>query len=466
MEFYVDRCNAHAAGLRARTPEQITGARLHGAFPGLALGGIFDAYVAVLETGVPLDQEPFAYQEPIRGVLHPAVLSVRAQRVGGGLLVSWQFHDEQARIAAQIDDAERLMHMGWVEWNLVTGEIFWSRRIYDIFDADPEQGPLPLEQMAAYVCEEDLPAVVRAVAAISERRSAVTFEFRTVRAGAPRHVNVTAEPVLDALGHLIALRGVIQDVSTRRRIEAALELSRRELERHRRRLAEELQRELLPAWKPDLPGLRVALRYRPAEDCAQVGGDWYEATTLQDGRVLIAIGDASGHGLQAAARMAQLRNALLGIAHTGADAARVLECLNLVAFQSRDEYAIATAIVAHFDPSDGTLAWARAGHPPPVLARAGTARQLDNPHGTPLGVTLEPGYRLATTRLRPGDGVVLYTDGLVERRSEPDDRLGLLLDVAGQGVGADPERQLSALLSALDTNPVDDTCVIVLNVRS
>ncbi|MFC5751192.1 SpoIIE family protein phosphatase [Actinomadura rugatobispora] len=466
-EFYVDRCNSHATGLMGRTPEQITGGRLLEAFPGLALSGMFDAYVRVLETGVPLSQEPFTYEEPFHGVLYPAVLSLRAQRVGGGLLVSWQFHDEQARIAARMGDAERLMNLGWAEWNLVTGEIAWSRRIYDIFDLDPRRGPLALDRMAAHVYEDDLPAVVRAVAALSERRAAATFEFRTRRAaGAPRHVNVTAEPVVDALGHLIALRGVVQDVTARRRIEAALKTSRGELERHRRRVAEELQRELLPEWSPDLPGLRVAVRYQPAEDSAQVGGDWYEATTLPDGRVLIAIGDASGHGLQAAARMAQLRNALLGMAFTGADPARMLECLNLVALHGRDEYAIATAIVAHFDPGERTLTWARAGHPAPILAGEAGARQLDNAHGAALGVTPEAGYRSTTTRLRPGDSVVLYTDGLVERHTERgDDRFRLLLDVAGQCAGADPDHQLRSLLSALDTDPQDDTCVIVLHAK-
>ncbi|XVQ08344.1 PP2C family protein-serine/threonine phosphatase [Spirillospora sp. CA-255316] len=463
-EFYVDRCNAHATGLLRRTPEQITGGRLLDSFPGLALSGMFDAYVRVLETGVPLTREPFAYEEPFRGVLYPAVLSLRAQRVGGGLLVSWQFHDEQARTAARMGDAERLMNLGWAEWNLVTGEIAWSRRIYDIFDLDPRQGPLALDRMAAHVYEDDLPAVVRAVAALSERRAAATFEFRTRRAaGAPRHVNVTAEPVVDALGHLIALRGVVQDVTARRRIEAALKTSRGELERHRRRVAEELQRALLPEWSPDLPGLRVAVRYQPAEDSAQVGGDWYEATTLPDGRVLIAIGDAGGHGLRAAARMAQLRNALLGMAFTGAGPARMLESLNLMAFHGRDEHAIATAIVAHFDPVERTLTWARAGHPAPILAREAGARRLANAHGAALGVTLEAGYRAVTTRLRPGDSVVLYTDGLVERHADRgDDRFRLLLDVAGQSAGADPDHQLRSLLSALDTDPQDDTCVIVL----
>ncbi len=198
-----------------------------------------------------------------------------------------------------------------------------------------------------------------------------------------------------------------------------------------------------------------------------MGGDWFEATPLPDGRVLIAIGDVLGHGLQAAAGMAQLRNALLGIAYTGADAARVLECLNLVAFHGHDESLTATAAVGHFDPVRRTLSWARAGHPPPVLVRGGRATELVNDDGTTLGASLDPGYVCKTLPLAPGDRLILYTDGLVERRADrAGDREDLLLAAARRGAAGSPEEHLETLLSVLHTNPEDDTCVIVLHVES
>ncbi|MET9294125.1 SpoIIE family protein phosphatase [Streptomyces sp. NPDC003077] len=466
-EFTVDHCNEHATTLMDRTPEQITGRRLLDAFPGMVLSGLFEAYVEVLETGVPLSREPFSYVEPFHGVPHPALLSVRAQQVGGGLLVSWQFHDEQARLSARIDGAERLVNLGWAEWNLVTGDVVWSRRMYDILDLDPEHGPLPLDDLSERVAEEDLPVVVGAVTSLSEQQEPVRFEIRTRGTDRRRHVSVNAELVRDSRGNLIAVHGVVQDVSAVRRTEAALEASRRERQNQQLRMAEDLQLALLPRQHATLPGLRVAIRYQPAENCAKVGGDWFETAPLPDGQVLIAIGDVIGHGLEAAAGMAQLRNALLGIAHTGADAARVLDCLNLVAFHGHEDSLTATAVVGHFDPRVRTLAWARAGHPPPVLVRGGRAVELDNAGGTTLGASLDPGYGMTTTELFPGDRVILYTDGLVERREDRDGaRVALLLEAARQGAAGDVEQHLQALLTALDTNPEDDTCVIVLHVGS
>ncbi|MBZ4016803.1 PP2C family protein-serine/threonine phosphatase [Streptomyces purpurogeneiscleroticus] len=465
VEFTIDRCNARATALLGRTPEQVTGSRLLDAFPGMVLSGIFDAYVRVLETGVPLNRGPFAYEEPFQGALRPAVLSVRAQRVGGGLLVSWCFHDEQARMRAQIDDAERLVHLGWAEWNLVTGDVTWSRRMYDVLGVNPAHGPLPLDTLSEYVAEDDLPAVVAAVRSLSEDGGPVRFEVRTRGAEPPRHVSVNAELVRDSRGRLVAVQGVVQDVSAVRRMAAELAASRREAEDQQLRMAEELQLALLPTVHPTLPGLRVAVRYQPAENCARVGGDWFEAAPLPDGRVLIAIGDVSGHGLRAAAQMAQLRNALLGIAHTGADAAGILDCLNLLAFHGHEDSLTATAVVGHFDPDGRTLTWARAGHPSPVLVRGSEAAELENGDGTTLGASLDPGYGLTTTVLHTGDRVVLYTDGLVERRADrAGDREDLLLAAARQGADGTPEQHLETLLSVLHTDPEDDTCVIVLHV--
>ncbi|MEV0600469.1 SpoIIE family protein phosphatase [Streptomyces sp. NPDC050315] len=465
VEFTIDRCNTHATELLGRTPEQVTGSRLLDAFPGMVLSGIFDAYVRVLETGVPLHRGPFAYEEPFHGALRPAVMSVRAQRVGGGLLVSWCFHDEQARMRAQIDDAERLVHLGWAEWNLVTGDVTWSRRMYDVLGLNPAHGPVPLDTLSEYVAEDDLPAVVAAVRSLSEDGGPVRFEVRTRGSEPPRHVSVNAELVRDSRGRLVAVQGVVQDVSAVRRMQAELAASRREAAEQQLRRAEELQLALLPTVHPTLPGLRVAVRYQPAENCTRVGGDWFEAAPLPDGRVLIAIGDVSGHGLRAAAKMAQLRNALLGIAHTGADAAEILDCLNLLAFHGHEDSMTATAVVGHFDPDSRTLTWARAGHPRPVLVRGSEAAELDNDDGTTLGASLAPGYGVTTTVLRAGDRVVLYTDGLVERRADrAGDREDLLLAAARQGADGTPEQHLQSLLSALHTDPEDDTCVIVLHV--
>lgn len=466
VEFFVDRCNERATDLRGSGPEQIAGGRLLAAFPGLGAAGVLSEYVRVLESGEPFSRGPFTYEEPCEGVLYPALISVQAQRLGGGLLASWQFHDEQARSAARIADAERLMNLAWAEWNLVTGEVAWTRGMYAILGLSRESAPLGLHELSLRVVEDDLPSIARMAEAFCERRAAVTFECRLKRLGPPRHVNVTAEPVLNTLGNLVALRCVVQDVTARRTVEAALLESRQQVETHRRQVVEEMQRALLAEYRPRLPGLQVAVRYLSAEQGVQVGGDWFDATTLPDRRVLICIGDASGHGLQAAARMAQLRNALLGIAHTGASPTRMLDCLNVVAYHSQGETAIATAIAAVFDPVRRSLSWARAGHPAPVLVRGGRAWPLADPGGTALGVAADPDYVQSTVPLRPGDNVILYTDGLLERRLvSNDERLELLLATAAQSSGAQPEQMLETLFGVLDADPEDDRCVIVLRVE-
>ena len=458
IEFRIDRCNGEATDLMGRTPEQITGRRLREAFPGIVLSGIFEAYVQVMETGDPVRLGPVTYQEPINGVLCPTVLSVRAQKVGDRLLVSWQFHDEQARLAARLHDVERMVKLGWAEWNLVTRETSWTGQIYEIFSGRESREPLPLTEIPDHVHPEDAPEVRRAITALTELHRPATFEFRV----GDRHIAATTEPVLDNFGQPIAFRGVMQDITARRRIEEQLAESRNELERQRLRLAEEMQRALLPEAKPVLPGLRVAVRYHPAENTAQVGGDWYEATTLPDGRVLIAIGDASGHGLPAAARMAQLRSALLGVAFTGADPAQILHCLNRLVLHAQEQTATATAVVAHFDPVTRRLTWSRAGHPAPILLRDGRARRLRNDFGTLLGATEEADYRVTTTLLRPGDLVLLYTDGLVERRAG--DLANPVYALRRRRTGrdaADPDR----VLAEIDIgNPEDDTCVLAIQV--
>lgn len=459
VEFRIDRCNGEAADLMGRAARRIIGRRLCEVFPGIGPSGLFEAYVKVMRTGEPVRLGPLTYQEPVNGVLCPVVLSVRARRVADGLLVSWQFHDDQARLAAHLRDVERMGRLGWAEWNLVTGKISWTGQLYEIFRGHAPRLPLPLDEIPDHVHPDDAPEARRALTALTELHRPQAFEFRV----GERHVAATVEPVLDNLGRPIAFRGVMQDVTLRRQIEEQLARSQVELERHRVRLAEEMQRALLPDAHPELPGLRVAVRYHPAENTAQVGGDWYEATTLPDGRVLIVIGDASGHGLTAAARMAQLRNALLGVAFTGADPAAILRCLNRLVLHVQEQTATATAVVAHFDPATRRLTWARAGHPAPILVRDGRARRLRNDFGPLLGATEEADYRATTTALRPGDLVLLYTDGLVERRGGDlaDPARALRRTVLGDDPAADPDRMLAAFDIG---NPEDDTCVLAFQV--
>jgi len=226
----------------------------------------------------------------------------------------------------------------------------------------------------------------------------------------------------------------------------------------------ELQRAILPLHdKPfDLPGLRAAMRYLPASRDSRVGGDWYITAEMPTGQVLIAIGDVGGHGLTAAAGMARLRGALAGLAITGSPPQQLLGWLNDLVHHVAPEHT-ASVMAGYFDPATRTLTWAQAGHPPPVLVRGDTARPLDPPHGILLGAAKE-GYHAARLTLAPGDLLLLYSDGLIERRDRSLHTGLATLRAAVHGVH-DPERAIAAALRALgSTDPEDDTCLVALRV--
>jgi serine phosphatase RsbU (regulator of sigma subunit) len=226
----------------------------------------------------------------------------------------------------------------------------------------------------------------------------------------------------------------------------------------------ELQHAILPLHDQpfDLPGLRVALRYLPASRDSRVGGDWYITADMPQGQVLVAIGDVGGHGLAAAAGMARLRGALAGLAITGSPPEQLLGWLNDLVHHVAPEHT-ASVVAGYFDPGTRKLTWAQAGHPPPILVRGAAARALDPPPGIMLGAAKEA-YQAATVALRPGDLLLLYSDGLIERRDRPLDAGLATLRAAVRGIH-DPERAIAAALRALGTtDPEDDTCLVALRV--
>jgi serine phosphatase RsbU (regulator of sigma subunit) len=231
-----------------------------------------------------------------------------------------------------------------------------------------------------------------------------------------------------------------------------------------RHVALELQRAILPLHDEpfDLPGLRTMVRYLPASKAGRVGGDWYITADMPDGHVLIAIGDVAGHGLAAAAGMARLRGALAGLAITGSPPERLVGWLNDLVRHVAPEHT-ASVVAGYFDPASRTLTWAQAGHPPPVLVRGSWARALDPPAGILLGAGQEE-YAAAVLALSPGDLLLLYSDGLIERRDRSVDAGLATLTAAVRGI-TDPERAIAAALGALgSTDLEDDTCLVALQV--
>ncbi|MBK5222759.1 MAG: SpoIIE family protein phosphatase [Acidimicrobiia bacterium] len=182
-----------------------------------------------------------------------------------------------------------------------------------------------------------------------------------------------------------------------------------------RLVALSLQQTVLPPAMPEVDGIELAARYLPAEADTDVGGDWYDAFVLADGRIGLTIGDVTGHGLAVGATMGQLRNALRAYAIDGAAPGQVLHDLNrLLTLTTEDEFA--SVIYAVVDPATGAFTWASAGHPPMLRITPDAIHVLDEPHGMILGADATQPCPEGQMVLGPGEAVLLYTDGLVERR--------------------------------------------------
>ncbi|MEV8093127.1 SpoIIE family protein phosphatase [Kitasatospora sp. NPDC085879] len=464
------RTNRRFRDPAGRPRHRVEGATLLEAYPLAATRGLLDRLLAVLATGEPV-RERFVLTFLTDDLSRlPVVARIGAAPTDGHLLVSWQIEDADARLVGLLHSAQRLARVGGFEEDLATGDVLWDERMFALHGLPPDATPVPLAALAAHVHPEDRRAVRRLVHGVLREGRASSAVFRLLPPDGPtRWARVVAEPVTDPAGRVVLVRGAGQDVSDHHRTEVALAATRErladsELEAaQRHRLTLRLQEAILPPEPPPLARARLhaAVRYRPAVESDRVGGDWYDILPLPDGGALLTVGDLAGHGIEAATGMVALRNALRGLAVTGAGPARLLEWLNHTAL-ALPEPATATAVCARFDPRTRTLHWARAGHPPPVLLRAGRPRVLPLPHGLLLGAAPDARYEEQAVPMEPGDVLLLYTDGLVERRGTADEEsLRQLLAAAGPP-GPDLGGYLDALLAQSRSDTDDDTCLIAV----
>ncbi|GAA2557536.1 SpoIIE family protein phosphatase [Pseudonocardia hydrocarbonoxydans] len=216
--------------------------------------------------------------------------------------------------------------------------------------------------------------------------------------------------------------------------QAATAEAQRRYERARD-LVGELQRELLPSGVPVLPGVQVAASYLLADVDTAAGGDWFDAQPLPDGRVALVVGDVVGHGVTASAVMGQLRAVLAERLADGTDLTGAMAALDRSTERIRGARA-ATVGAAVLDPRGGALEYCTAGHPPPlVVPAAGEARYLPPTGAGPLGTGA--GFPTATATLDVGDGLLLYTDGILERpgRTPAESTVELAQVVTAVGAG-------------------------------
>ncbi|WP_354644373.1 PP2C family protein-serine/threonine phosphatase [Kitasatospora camelliae] len=260
-------------------------------------------------------------------------------------------------------------------------------------------------------------------------------------------------------------------------LEAELYMRARELQEVNERLRQAharerevalaLQRAMLPAPRP-VGNHRTAVRYRPATGALNVCGDWYDLIELPGDRIGVSVGDVVGHGLEAAGVMGQLRSALSAASRVAEGPAQALEVLDRYA-HFVDGAESTTALTAVIDWDRGWITYSSAGHPPPALLRGdGTVEFLDRATDPPLDAHAEPTARpQATLGFTGGDTLVLYTDGLVERRRRDiDTGLAALAASLTRHRDAAPGALADAILRDLlpPQGVTDDTALVVVRL--
>jgi serine phosphatase RsbU (regulator of sigma subunit) len=366
-----------------------------------------------------------------------------------------------------------LGQLGWAEWDLVQDRIEWSDHLYAILGRDRGDGPVRFDRLDGVVEPADVARLKSAITTLTTAGTGGDLRIRVHLSGERRHIRLVMQVVRDTGGRALKMSFLVQDVTAIEQAQLRVaDVERQLVERQRsqeaeHRVAQELRHIILPlpAAPVCLPGLQVAVRYLPAEEASLIGGDWYDASALPSGGALLAVGDVAGHGLASAATMAELRHALKTLTITGsAEPGFLVGGLNrLLCGGEAHPGRTGTVVIAHFDPGTAMLTWAQAGHPAPLLVRDGRVVELPRPYGVLLGANPDSRYETCATRLTSSDTLLLYTDGLVERRGGDcdaglDDVTAALLSTLDR----EPAVSLTELLTRLPpANPTDDMCILV-----
>ncbi len=346
--------------------------------------------------------------------------------------------------------------------------------------ADPERLAFVTDMLRRYPLRPDQSAVLRTGEPLYVPVATPAFLARW--AHDERHL---AEIETLAIGSVIAVAleargstlGIMQLLRTRGREpfttadrdlavmlaqRAALALDNARIAERERRIARTFQEAALPRALPRVDGLRLDVVYVPSERDAGIGGDWYDAFLLRDGKLVVSIGDVAGKGVDAAVLMSSLRQAIRVAAYQGLDAAAILAATDEALANERPDR-IATAFVGILDPAAWTLAYASAGHPPALLRSAGGALVPLASGGTPLGIGGGRYTVRTVTAIPPGSVLVLYTDGLTEATLdviEGERRLNVVLADDAVVYAANPARFVRD--AVLRETARDDVAILVV----
>jgi len=430
-DFTIEHVNERFVDPAGRPQSSIVGLTLLEAYPVAARDGrLLDIVEHVYASGEPYASEQAVLDTAVGEIAVSAQTAIGLSRFEQAVVLSWRLRDETARLAEVLRNAQLLGRAeAFTETfagDAAPGRASWSEQLRGLFGLEPAAQPVPLAELGAHAHPDDAARVGRFVRVLIRERKAGSVSFRLRRPdGAERSVRVVAEPVADRNGELASVRGAYQDLSSQHWSEVALAAAREqrltragpgagEPEREDDRLALRLQQAVMPDTALPggfgAPGLEIAMRYQPAGQAGSVGGAWYDAVALPGGRVLLAVGDVTGHGTDAATAMIALRTALHGLAATGAGPARLLGWLNTVTYDLGGHVS-ASAVCGLYDTSSKALRWARAGRSPLLLTREGKVAALRAPASVLLGEHGATAYEESILRLQPGDALELRTRG-------------------------------------------------------
>jgi serine phosphatase RsbU (regulator of sigma subunit) len=473
-DFAIAYLGAEYADPAGRPAAELAGQTVLAAYPASTSGdGLFARAVRVLTSGHAEHVAGVVSGSLSGGVDHAAIADLHAIPFFAGVLFTWRTLGKAELLADLLDHTQRIGSIGGWEEQFPAGVIRWTDAAFALFGLDPAQAaPIPVGQLHSFVIAADRVPVRRFQESLLRRREPAVAVFRIVRPGdsAVRQLRVFAEPLV-ANGRLTAVRGAFQDVSALYHTQVALAASQDQLADSEQRAAQEhqlalrLQRAIMPPGERpvEASGVDVAVRYRPAETGRLVGGDWYDALLLPGKELLLVVGDITGHGIDAVTGMVAARNALRGLAATGAGPAELLRDLNYAACHLTEGIA-GTVVCGRYEPETRMLRWARAGHLPPVLVRDGTAEPLPLPDGVLLGLDPDAEYQELRVQLSTGDILLLYTDGLIERRAGSiSDTLRQLTAVAAQA-GPDAATTADLVLNTAISDTGDDACLVAVRI--
>ncbi len=364
--------------------------------------------------------------------------------------------------------------MGTWTWSPESGEVTWDEAMEALYGLAPGEFTGTVDDFFDRLHPEDRAWVVEEVAAAWNDGRDISFEHRVLWPDGSVHWLEGRGRVVQTNDVPTGVIGVGIDIDERKRLELAVsdaisqrataELAR-ELEQQRHAV-QVLNEVLIRPDFPSVPGIEMSARYLAADDAAGIGGDWYDSFLVPDGRLLVAVGDVTGHGIPAARLMAKLRHATRAYAVRSLPPDEVLAALDdFVNHFSRDEQ-LATVQLALVDHATGMVEIASAGHPPALVIDHDNHRFADVEGGCLLGLGASVVAGVDRFQLEPGAALVLYTDGLVERRGESIE-LGLerLLRAAKavdlhDGAAAARDVVLDQCLHG--TTPRDDVCILVV----